>query len=149
MLYICLMFFALLLNLTMSTQNIATDSVIKRVVIGQNEYFQVSLHQYKDSIDLRLTNLTSDTLRYYLGFFAYDSLGYDVRMDYNVFIHTRPLGGKFATPTLPILPNETIIKRHKIAPKLYDYISFYRRYDWFIGTFSRKEKMYQFLLLSN
>lgn len=149
LLYICLMFYALLLNLTMSAQGLATDSVLKRVVIGQNDYFQVALHQYSDSIDMRLTNITSDTLRFYLGFFAFDSLGYDVRMDYNVLLHTRPLGGKFATPTLSILPGETVIKRQRIAPKLYEYMLGFSRYDWFIGNFSRKEKMYQFLLLSN
>ncbi len=143
------MFYAVLLNIALASHVLHADSVMKRVVIGENEIFKVVLHQNNDSIDLRITNITSDTLRYYLGFFAYDSLGYDVRMDYNVLLHTRPLGGKFATPTLPILPGETVIKRHKIAPKLYEHISFYRRYDWFIGTYSRKDKMYQFLLLSN
>lgn len=134
--------------MALSPLNTPVDSSARKVMMGQNEVFQVTLHQMKDSVELKITNLSSDTLRYYMGFFTFDSLGYDTRQDYNVFIHTRPLGGKFATPTIAILPGETQLKRHKIGPKLYDYISAYRRYDWFIGYFSRAEKHYEFLMIT-
>lgn len=143
------MFLLVLLNIAISPLSTPADSSARKVVMGQNEVFQVTLHQMKDSVELRITNLSSDTIRYYMGFYAYDSLGYDNRFDYNVLIHTRPLGGKFATPTIGILPGETQLKRHKIGPKLYEFISSYRRYDWFIGYFSRAEKHYEFIILSN
>lgn len=141
------MFLMLLLNMTFNFQSVTADSGQFKVLKAQDEYFLVTMNQMDDSIELRITNLKSDTLRYYLGFMGYDSSGRSNRYDYNVFMHKRPLGGKFATPTISIAPGETQIKKHRIAPLLYRYIVGQWRYDWFIGYYLRAEKQYEFLVL--
>jgi hypothetical protein len=128
------------LNMLLSVPQISADSTFKIVVIGENDYLQVRLYQINDSLDFRITNKTSDTLRYYLGFYALDSARQIYRFDYNMFHNTRPLGGKFATRSYSILPGETLFKRQRIAPKMYDYLTGFYGYTWFVGIYSRREK---------
>lgn len=123
------------------------DSSHLKVLRARDEYFLVTMKQMDDSVELSITNLKSDTFRYYLGFWGYDSAGRSSRYDYNVFMHKRPLSGKFATPTMSIAPGETQIKKHRISPLLYKFILGMSGYDWFVGYYLRSEKQFQFLNL--
>lgn len=135
------------MSMNMLGSGIDADSLQPKYFKASNEFFTANIEQINDSLNFNVTNLTSDTMVYYVGFFAQFDDSSIARYDYNIFHNKRPLGGKFATLNYKILPGESINIKKKIAPEMFKYITFFKTYRWFVGSYDKKNKAFIFLKL--
>jgi len=136
-----------LMSMDMLVSMYEADSLKPKYFKGSNLFFNANIEQINDSLNFNITNLTTDTMVYYVGFFAQFDDSSIARYDYNIFHNKRPLGGKFATFNYKILPGESINIKKRVAPEMFNYITFFKSYRWFVGSYDRKNKAFIFLKL--